>query len=372
MCSCSHEDDDKDQDANKDQEVITVASHPLLTHLFYAGSVQPLTSIVLTTPAEGIVEDMMFHYGDVVKAQQPLFVISSSKFQTDYKNALMQYIKAKTDYTNNESSFKSNEFLYKNQLISLDAYKAAKTTYFNAQLSFIQAKNALTSMLQQLDKPSFNFEELTITDINKINTVLNQKENTQKIHLFSPAAGVILLASKDDSGDLSIKINKGSSVKQGDMLALIGDVSGLTIHISVNEFNVNQLKMGQPVKVTGTAFPQFVLKGQISGIDRQAQSGQNGVPVFPVEITVPELTAAEQAVIHVGMSAKVEITIKGAPVITVPIAAVLIKNNKTYVKVQDPNDNQITEVPVKTGQTTEDSVVIESPLKAGDTIVVPH
>jgi multidrug efflux pump subunit AcrA (membrane-fusion protein) len=372
MCGCSHQDDDKDQDDNKDQEVITVASHPLLTHLFYAGSVQPLKSIVLASPAEGIVEDMTFHYGDVVKAQQPLFVISSSKFQTDYKNALMQYIKAKTDYANNESSFKENEFLYKNQLISLDAYKAAKTNYFNAQLSFIQAKDALASMLQQLDKQPFNFEELTITDMNKINSVLNQTENTQKIHLSSPASGVILLASKDDSGDLSVKINKGSSVKQGDMLALIGDVSGLTIHISVNEFNVNQLKMGQPVKVTGTAFPQFVLKGQISGIDRQAQSGQNGVPVFAVEITVPQLTAAEQAVIHVGMSAKVEITIKGAPVVTVPIAAVFIKNNKTYVKVQDPNDNQITEVPVKTGQTTEDSVVIESPLKAGDTIVISH
>ena len=371
ICSCSHEDENKN--SNKKDEIITVTSHPLLTHLFYAGTIQPLKSVVVTTPTEGIIEDMTFHYGDVVKARQPLFIISSSKFQTDYKNALMQYIKAKTDYTNNESSLKENEFLYKNQLISLDALKAAKTNYFTAQLSFIQAKDALSSMLQQLNKQSFNFEKLTITDMTKINQLLNQQEDTQKIHLFSPAAGVILLSSKDDTGELNTKISNGSAVKQGDILAVIGNVSGLTIHISVNEFNINQLKIGQSVKVTGTAFPQFMLKGQISGIDRQAQSGQNGVPVFPIEITVPTLTSAEQAVIHIGMSAKVEITIEGESVVTVPIAAVFMKDNKPYVKLQDKNGTGgIEDVLVKTGQTTEDSVVLESPLKPGDSIVVSH
>jgi len=369
ICSCSHQDENK----SANDEIITVTSHPLLTHLFYAGTVQPLKSVVVTTPTEGIIEDMTFHYGDVVKAQQPLFIISSSKFQTDYKNALMQYIKAKTEYTNNESSLKENEFLYKNQLISLDAFKAAKTNYFTAQLSFLQAKDALSSMLQQLDKQSFNFEELTITDMTKINNLLNQQEDTQKIHLFSPSSGVILLSSKDDTGELNTKISKGSAVKQGDMLAMIGDVSGLTIHISVNEFNINQLKIGQSVKVTGTAFPQFILKGQISGIDRQAQSGQNGVPVFPIEITVPKLTPQQQAVIHIGMSAKVQITIEGVSAVTVPIAAVFMKDNKPYVKVKNKDGEEgITDVLVKTGQTTEDSVVIESPLKPGDSIVVSH
>ena len=120
MSGCENK--DKDSVSGKN-EIITVTQKPLATNLFYAGTVQPLKAVVVTTPAEGVIDDMTFHYGDVVKAQQPLFVIASDKFQADYKNALMLYVKAKTDFTNNESLFKEAEFLHKNELISDDDYQ---------------------------------------------------------------------------------------------------------------------------------------------------------------------------------------------------------------------------------------------------------
>ncbi len=362
---------DKNSAASKKNEMITVTRNPLLTHLLYAGTVQPLKVVVVTTPVEGVVEDMLFHYGDMVKAQQPLFIITSSKFQSDYKNTLMQYVKSKTDFTNNESQFKEAEFLHKNQLISDDDYKGRKTNYFTAQLGLIQAKDALANMMKQLDIKQFNFEDLSVSDIDKISALLHQQEGSQKIHIVSPAAGVVLLAIKEEN-DMVLKINKGSQIKQGDMLAMIGDLSGLTVHINVNEFNINQLKVGQKVKVTGTAFPQFTLEGHISGIDRQAQTVSGGIPVFAVEIKVPQLTATQQAIIHVGMSAKVQIDIEGEHVISVPFAAVYAKNNVPYVKMQDRDSHKIIEVQVKTGVTTEDKIVIESPLQAGDKIVLAH
>lgn len=365
---CSHK---ENTSTTGESDIVTVSLKPLITNLLYAGTVQPLKAIVVTTPADGVVEDMSFHYGDVVKAQQPLFAIQSSKFQADYKNALMQYVKAKTDATNNESLLREAEFLHKNQLISDDDYKGRKTTYYTAQLGLVQAKDALSVMMKQLDMKGFDYEKLTVTDIDKISSLLHQKENLETIHIASPANGVVLLAMKDDS-ESSIKISKGSQVKQGDTLAMIGDVSGLVIHINVNEFNINQLKVGQKVKVSGTAFSQFMLDGQISGVDRQAQTASGGVPVFAVEIVVPKLTVTQQAIIHVGMSAKVQITIEGEPVISVPFTAVYTKNNTAYIKMQDRDSHKIIEVPVRTGSTTENEVVIESPLKAGDKIVVPH
>jgi HlyD family secretion protein len=368
MSGCGNK--EKNSASNK-EEIITVTQKPLTTHLFYAGTVQPFKSIVVTTPAEGVVEDVAFHYGDVVKAQQPLFIIASDKFQTDYKNALMQYVKAKTDFTNNESLFKEAEFLHKNELISDDDYKGRKTNYFTAQLGLIQAKDALITMMKELDIKGFNFEELEVTNIDKISALLHQQENSKKIHIVSPTAGVVLLAAKENN-DMSVKINKGSQVKQGDMLAMIGDISGLSIRITVNEFNINQLKVGQKVQVSGTAFPQFILEGRISGIDRQAEIAQGNVPAFAVEIVVPQLTLEQQAVIHVGMSAKVQVDIKSLPVISVPFAAVYLKNNEPYIKMQDRNNHKIIEIPVKTGLTTENEIVIESPLKAGDKIVVSH
>ena len=176
-----------------------------------------------------------------------------------------------------------------------------------------------------------------------------------------------LLPTKNEGSDVK-KFSKGELVKQGDLLALIGDVSGLTIHINVNEFNVNQLKVGQKVSVTGTAFPQFTLDGKIASVDRQGQVSQGSVSLFPVEVIVPNLTAEQQAVIHMGMSAKVEIMISTEPVISVPIAAVFEKNGISYVKMK--KNFKTEDVQVKTGQTTENSVVIETNVKPGDKLVI--
>lgn len=348
---------------------MTVTSQSLSTSFFYTGVVQPLKTVVVTSPTEGVIEEMMFHYGDKVDAKQSLFTIFSDKFQTDYKNALMQYIKAKTEFNNSRSQLTEAEFLHKNELISDDDFKSKQTNFYTAQLTLVQAEDALATMLKQLDVKGFNLYALTIQDIDKITQALHVHDNSQKIKIVSPTAGVALLPMKQDSIDgQTKKLSKGEQVKQGDVLAMIGDVSGLTIHINVNEFNVNQLKIGQKVKVTGTAFSQFILEGKIAGIDRQGQANQGGVPVFPVEIIVPTLTAEQQSIIHMGMSAKVEIKIESDPVVTVPIAAVFEKNGLTHVKVR--KDKKTIALPVKTGQTTANAVVIESNLKAGDKVVV--
>lgn len=363
LTACDHPDNgDKTKNA-----VITVNLHSLTTALYYSGMIQPLKTVMITTPAEGIVTDMVFHYGDSVASNQLLFTISSDKFQADYKNALMAYVKAKTDFTNNQTQLRESDFLHKNQLISDDDFKAKQTNFFNAQLAMVQAKEALASYLKQMDLQGNDIFSLSIENIDKINRVLHAQNDTHILRIVAPAAGVILLPMKSDTDGQIKKITKGDQVKQGDVLAMIGDLSGLAIHINVNEFNINQLKIGQKVSVTGTAFPEFELQGVVSGIDRQGQIAQGGVPVFPVEVIVPKLSVEQQKIIHIGMSAKVAIQIEGAKVMTVPIAAVIEKNGSSYVRVK--LGSKIKEVLVKTGQTTADEVVIESNLKSGDQVV---
>lgn len=352
---------------------ITVTATPLTSTLYYSGIVQPLKTIVVTTPADGVISDMSFHYGDEIKSGQLLFSISSDKFQSDYKTALMQYIKAKTDFINGESQLREGQFLHKNQLISDDDFKAKQTTYYNAQLAMVQAKDTLDNMLKHLDLHGMNLFNLKIEDISKITELLHNQVGFQQIQIFAPGNGVVLLPNKDEGNEGELKkVMKGDQIKQGDLIAVIGDVSGLTIHISVSEFNVNQLKVGQTVHVTGSAFPDFTLNGEISAINRQGETSQGGLPTFPVEVIVPTLTLAQQAVIHMGMSAKVAIDIGGEPVITIPIQAVLQKNGGTFVNVKDDKTGKLREVAVKTGQTTLDSVVIESSLSVGEKIVIPN
>ncbi|EKD72334.1 MAG: hypothetical protein ACD_45C00701G0005 [uncultured bacterium] len=357
----------------KNNTLVTVEPHSLTATLYYSGIVEPLKTVVVTTPSDGVIADMMFHYGDVVKEGQLLFSITSEKFQTDYKNALMQYIKAKTDFVNSQSQMKESEFLHVNQLISDDDFKAKKTNYYNAQLVMIQARDALSGMLKQLDMRGMNIYELKIEDIDKISKALHAQENMQHLHVIAPTHGVVLLPNKGDGVDGELKkVMQGDQVKQGDVLAVMGEVSGLTIRINVSEFNINQLKVGQKVQVTGAAFPDFILQGNIAALDRQGHPSQGGLPTFPVEVIVPHLSGEEQNAIHMGMSAKVAIETGGVAKMTVPIQAVFQQAGHTYVKVQDKKTGEVRNIAVTTGQTTLDSVVIESHLSAGDILVVPH
>jgi len=358
------------QGYNAKNEIITVQSHSLTTPLYYSGIIQPLKTVVVTTPAEGVVTDMTFHYGDTVYKDRPLFIISSDKFQTDYKNALMAYIKAKTDFINNQTQLRASEFLHKNQLISDDDFKSKQTNFFNSQLGLIQAKDALSIYLKQMDLQGMDLFSLSIENIDKINQVLHTQNVLRVLHVISPANGIILLPTDNNTEGQLKKIAKGDSVKQGDVLAMIGDMSGLMIHINVNELNVNQLKIGQAVKITGPGFPDMELQGNILSIDRQGEVTQGSMPLFPVDIIVPKLTEAQQNIIHIGMSAKVEIQTKDETVITVPLSAVNDKNGVPYLHVIE--NGKIKEIPVKTGKTTQDSVIIASYLKSGDQIVITH
>lgn len=369
LYGCTHH---RSVKTKQDNATAVVSSKSLSTTLYYSGIIQPLKTILITSPAEGVVEDMKFHYGDVVKKNQLLFTVTSEKFQSDYKNALMTYVKAKTDFINNENQLKEGEFLHKNQLISDDDYKTKKTNFYNAQLGMLQAKDALVSMLKRLDLKQFNIDSLTIEDVDKITRLMQSQNETQKIQLFTPSNGIVLLPNKGDGADGDLKhINKGDQIKQGDVLAVVGDVSGLMVRINVSEFNINQLKVGQKVKVSGAAFPNDVLQGEITGLDRQGQSSQGGLPVFAVEITVPTLTEQQHAVIHMGMSAKVAIETGGDAALTVPLKAIIQKNGQTYVQVREKSSGKQREVLVKTGATTLDSVVIESGgITQGDELVI--
>jgi HlyD family secretion protein len=352
--------------------IITVESHPLASSLFYAGSIQPLKAIAVISPADGVIEEMPFHYGDAIKAGSLLFTINSEKFQTDYKTALVQYVKARSDLSNNQNQLYQGEFLHKNKLISDDEFKIRQTNFYNAQLAFVQAKDSLGKMLKQLNVTGINLYDLSISDIEKINKALHMQGDEQKLRVVAPSSGVALLPAKNDSSGVEKKMGKGEQVKQGDVLALIGDGKGISVHISINEFDINQIKVGQHVKVTGTAFPDYSLEGEIAGVDHQAQANQSGIPNFSADVVVASLTPAQQKAIYIGMSAKVEVDIEEPALITVPLAAVTEKNGNAFVKLQDPNTGAWQDHPVKTGKTTADSVVILENLKVGDNIAVSH
>lgn len=351
------------------QHVISVESHASSNSLFYSGIISPLKTMVVPSPVDGVIVDMPFQYGQEIKADQLLFQISSAKFISDYKMALMQYIKAKSDFNAAKTLLNEAKFLHKNQLISDDDFRMKQSSYYASQLTLLQATDTMEILLHQLNIKNINPYELTIADAEKINKALHLQMKADNLSVFSPANGVVLSYGKNESDNK--KISKGDAVKQGEVLAIIGDMSGINVRIKVNELTVNQLQPGQKVKVTGIAFPDETLVGEIKRVDRQGETAGSGFPNFNVEVEVMSLTEIQQKIIHAGMSAKVEIDLEQADKIMVPMSAVHEKNGESFVNALNEKTGKVQEVAIRTGKTTMDAVYVVSGLKEGEKIVLP-
>jgi len=251
----------------------------------------------------------------------------------------------------------------------------------DANLTFLQAKIKLETILnnaKEFTDDLSNIENLSLENTKEVESAFAIK--LERLTIPAPTFGITLPATDSGSmnsgsanSDNSKTLKTGSAVKQDDALVSIGDFTGLAVSIQVNEIDINDVKQGQPVTISGVAFPGVILHGHVSNISVEAIANLNGgLPTFPVDVIVPQLTEHERQVLHLGMSAQVELIIERPSTIAVPIAAVLQQNGKAMVQLIDPKTGNITLVPVTTGNTMQNSVIIKSGLKAGDKILVNH
>lgn len=351
--------------------IITVAAQPITSTLYYSGTIQPVKLATLSSTADGSIEKILFKYGEPVKEGQILFTVSSEKFHTDYKSMLMQYIKTKSDFLASQNQLNESTFLHHSHLISDNEFKSKKINFYNVRLEMLQSRASLSAMLRQFDLHGYNIYDLKIEDIDKITYLLQAEDGSQRLKITAPTSGIMYQPPKGDTTDGELKkIMRGDQIKVGDVLGVIGDTNSLIIHINVSEFNINQIKSGQKVKITSIAIPTMVLDGEVTNVNRQGESGSNGVPTFPVDISITHLSPEQRSTICVGMSVKVAINVVEDKKIIIPINAVTQRNDEFYVKVQDAKSGKTKEVAVKLGKTIMDSVIVESNLNTGEKIVV--
>lgn len=368
-----------EHDAQQKQQfqIVTAQLKSVPTQFYYGGMVSPIQVFNVMSPTDGVVKEMFFKYGQKVKENDPLLVISSSKLQEDYRTAMTNFIKAKEDYTNAQINFHGTQELKEAQIISEQEFLSEKDQYDEAALSYLNAKIALEQILVKIPGlTTVAVEKLSPSDITGLSRVLQTQYSDLKI--LAKEQGVVLAPQKTaggvgDDGDNSKPLQVGSQVKEGQTLVTIGDLTGISTVVQVSEMVVNQIKPGATVVVTLDALPQFTLQGQVKTVGAQAtpsQDGQGGLATFPVGITVPKLTDAQSNLIRVGMTTKIQITVQNPAQIMIPIAAVKTKGAATYVTTVDASGKHI-DVPVQTGSTSIDSVAITQGLKPGDKVVVP-
>lgn len=388
----------------------TVTLQPVEQTLYYNGTISPIANVPVISPTEGTVEKKFFSYGQIIKKDQKLFVISSKKIidksrgaKVSYLNALAKYqkvqnwknstevlnaedslMRSRTSMTNTKMTYEQDQHLYKLEIISKQALEQSKSAYQNSLMSYQQAQRSLKQTLKHGQGDQYTIAKLQYENAKQKYDTIQQEIKSDTV--VSPASGIVLVpvananTSSAQGGNnnsaTNQKIMVGSSVHYLQLLMNIGNLDGLSIAFSVPEINVNQIKQGQSATITGAGFPGITLHGKVVEVAAQASANSSGsgtLPTFPATIHVDKITAQQRHVIRSGMGARVALIVyKKQKALTVPVIAVhQNKKEHSYVNLYHSKTGKITQQIIKTGKIMVDQTEVLSGLKAGDKIVLP-
>lgn len=152
--------------------------------------------------------------------------------------------------------------------------------------------------------------------------------------------------AKEAVNNLNITAQQDGTVaslnaKSGEMangtLMTISDFDNLNIVMSVDELDINSIKVGQKADVTSSLYEDTTFSGTISKIALEG-SAQNGVTTFDVTISMDEIKDLKP-----GMSVDIEIILEETEnALSLPLAAVQ-KDDKGYFVYKTDNTTDITD-----------------------------
>ena len=137
------------------------------------------------------------------------------------------------------------------------------------------------------------------------------------------------------------------------------------VEISVDELDINQVKLGQAAEITMDALPDQTFAGTVSSVNKAGSSSGMGVTRFAVTITLPK----EEGMLA-GMNATATITVGGADgILTIPAEALQEEGSRTFVYTLVDQTGQLAgETDVVCGLADEKAVEITSGLEEGTTV----
>jgi HlyD family secretion protein len=398
------------------QELVSIVSG--------TGQIKPKTYVNIGATAFGRITHLYVKEGDRVKAGATLATVESVQPQATVaaqeasiaasKTDITSYLAAektaeanieqgKADLEQKKLDYNRAQALYEQKLIAKQDYDAKKAAYDMSVATLAQRQAALAQALAQTESQRGHMNQ----------AVASQRANfdaLDKTISRAPFDGLVTNVPVREGETVVLGIQNA----EGSTLMTLADMSVITAEVKVDETDIVNVRMNQPVDVTVDALPNRVFKGHVTEVGDQALLRTTGIATsqsttgteeakdFKVVVTLDPTPGVNLDELRPGLSATAKITTAHKPdALTIPIQA-LVQRDPAAEKVLAANagkppaglaatpagaapKSQVTQgvyllhndhkklraefIPVTTGITGSTDIEVLSGLKEGDQIV---
>jgi multidrug efflux pump subunit AcrA (membrane-fusion protein) len=189
--------------------------------------------------------------------------------------------------------------------------------------------------------------------------------NAERMAILSPIGGMAVLKSIWKSNSMA-EVQEGEEIRAGVPIVDIVDPNAMRVRARVNQGDINELRVGQPVRVGLDAYPDLHFPATVAQISPLGvmSNQSNKVRAFVVLINIE----GSHANLMPDLSASLDVVLAQTPAaLVVPLDAVRQDGERAFVSVQQGSG--FADRPVTLGAKNAHEVVIASGLEEG-TIVV--
>ena len=381
---------------------VTVEPRPLVSRLTVVGTIEPGSTLNVVAPFDGIVTEMQVEYGSrvtrgdvllvldtfelamrireaqaaVLKAAQRVADLKSWGNSPDVARARRGVATAELALEDTQRRLQETKVLLDRGIVPRNEYDGLQQQVRTEAMALAAAKQDLDAALERASPANRRIADLELENAQgKLDDLTAQRAGAV---VRAPVAGVVLrppAARATGPGQAPPDaIAVGFRATRGQTLFGIADLETLAVTAKVDEIDVNRVRVGQPVTITGEAFDGEEIAGRIAHVAAQASTREGGgrVAEFDVTVRLSALTEAQRRRVRVGMSTHLSIEVyANAAAIVVPPDAVRGSTAAPVVQVRDPATGTVRDVPVAIGETTETGVEIRAGLAPGAVVVLP-
>lgn len=258
------------------------------------GTLSADTTVQVGTQVTGIVWKLFADYNSKVKKGQLIAVIDTTFLSASRQTAHASLLSAQANLQQAQWTYDRDKILLKEKVIAPSDFETAETNLAVAKASEVSAQANLNHAL-------INLQYAVIT---------------------APVTGTVI------SRDVELGQTVVSSFNSVTLFTIANDLTKMQVQANVDEADIGQVKVGEPVTFTVDAYPNEVFKGHVRQVRLQPVTVQNVVNyIVIIDVSNKDLKLMP------GMTANISINVQEHDdILKVPASALAFTPPQSYLQ----------------------------------------